>query len=493
MATTIPSPGAAPADLDPAEPRHSFRTTALIIASALLMEQLDATVLATALPTMARSFGVSPLHMSAALTSYLLGLALFIPASGFFADRFGARQVFRLAIAVFTVGSILCGQAWSLPSLVAARFFQGIGGAMMVPVGRLVLLRTVAWKDMISAMSWFTVPALIGPVVGPPLGGFIVTYLSWRWIFYLNVPIGILGIFLATCFIEDVREPDPGRFDLPGFLLSSVALASLMYGLEMSSRGGGESGRTTAGFLGLGLAAGLLYFRHARRAAGPILDLRLMRIPTFRISVVSGSLTRITGGALPFLLPMMMQLGFGLSAARSGLITFATAAGAFLMKIAAPPILRRFGFRDTLMWNGVIATGFLAVCAGFRPGWPVLAINAVLLVGGFFQSLQFTALNTIAYADVPQARMSSATSFYATFQQLTLSLGICLSSAALAVSIALSGHTGPRLSDFSWAFLAVTTVSFLAAPVCARLPRNAGAAMSGHDGGAGVDPLVLES
>jgi len=471
-----PGPGPEPGPV----PRHSFRTTALIIASALLMEQLDATVLATALPTMARSFGVSPLHMSAALTAYLLGLALFIPASGFFADRFGARQVFRLAIAVFTVGSILCGQAWSLPSLVAARFFQGIGGAMMVPVGRLVLLRTVAWKDMIAAMSWFTVPALIGPVVGPPLGGFIVTYLSWRWIFYLNVPIGILGIFLATFFIEDVREPDPGRFDLRGFLASSVSLASLMYGLEMSSRGGGESGWSIAGFLVLGLGAGVLYFRHARRAPGPILDLGLMRIPTFRISVISGSLTRITGGALPFLLPMMMQLGFGLSAARSGLITFATAAGAFLMKLTAPPILRRYGFRDTLVWNAVIATGFLAACAAFRPGWPVLAINLVLLLGGFFQSLQFTALNTIAYADVPQARMSAATSFYATFQQLTLSLGICFSSAALAVSIALAGHAGPGLGDFSAAFLAVTAVSFLAAPVCARLPRDAGAAMSGH-------------
>ena len=461
-------------------PKHSFRTTALIIASALFMEQLDSTVLATALPTMARSFNVSPLHMGAALTSYMLGLALFIPASGYFADRFGARRIFRLAIAVFTVGSILCGQSSSLGLLVAARLFQGIGGAMMVPVGRLVLLRTVAWKDMVSAMSWFTVPALLGPVLGPPVGGFIVTYLSWRWIFYLNVPFGILGIYLATVFIEDVREPDPGQFDLRGFFLSSISLSCLMYGLEMASRGGGESARTTGLVLTVGLLSGLGYVRHARRAAHPILDFRLMRVPTFSISVLSGSLTRITAGALPFLLPMMMQVGFGYTAARSGMITFTTAIGSFLMKTVTAPILRRFGFRATLVWNGLIATSFLAVCAAFRPSWPMMAINITLAVGGFFQSLQFTALNTVAYADIEQARMSSATSFYATFQQLMLSMGICVSAGLLALSMVLAGHPVPHLSDFSAAFLGVTAISFMASPVCARLPRNAGSAMTGH-------------
>ena len=381
--------------------RPSFRTTALIIAAALFMEQLDSTVLATALPTMARSFQVSPLHMSAALTSYLLGLAMFIPASGYFADRFGARRMFRIAIVVFTVGSILCGQAPSLPFLVAARLFQGLGGAMMVPVGRLVLLRTVAPEDLVSAMAWFTVPALLGPVVGPPLGGFIVTYASWRWIFYLNVPIGLLGVYLVTRFIEDVRELDPGVFDLRGFLLSCVSLSCLMYGLEVGGRGGGISLRMTLAILAVGVLAGLAYLGHARRAAQPILDFRLMRIPTFGISVIGGSLSRITAGALPFLLPLMLQVGFGISAARSGLITFSIAAGSLLMKLAAPPILRRFGFRDTLMWNSLIASSLLAVCAAFRPGWPVMCINVVLLVGGFFQSLQFTALNTVAYASIP--------------------------------------------------------------------------------------------
>jgi len=471
--------------------KHSFRTTALIIASALFMEQLDSTVLSTALPTMARSFHVSPLHMSAALTSYMLGLALFIPASGYFADRFGARRIFRLAIAVFTVGSILCGQSGSLGFLVVARLFQGIGGAMMVPVGRLVLLRTVAWKDMVSAMSWFTVPALLGPVLGPPVGGFIVTYLSWRWIFYLNVPFGILGIYLATVFIDDIREPDPGQFDLRGFFLSSISLSCLMYGLEMASRGGGESTRTTALILAVGLVAGGAYARHARWTLNPILDFRLMRVPTFGISVISGSLTRITAGALPFLLPMMMQVGFGYSAARSGLITFTTAIGSFLMKTVTAPILRRFGFRNTLVWNGLIATSFLAICAAFRPSWPVMCINIALAVGGFFQSLQFTALNTVAYADIAQSRMSSATSFYTTFQQLMLSMGICISSGLLALSMVLTGHLVPHLSDFSVAFLGVTAISLIASPVCARLPVNAGSSMTGHVERAGT-PLAAE-
>jgi hypothetical protein len=212
----------------------------------------------------------------------------------------------------------------------------------------------------------------------------------------------------------------------------------------------------------------------------PILDFKLMRIPTFGLSVLGGSLTRITAGALPFLLPLMLQVGFGVSAARSGVITFSVAAGSLLMKMVAPPILRRFGFRNTLMWNSLIASFFLAICAAFRPGWPMVCINAVLLAGGFFQSLQFTALNTVAYADIPQARMSAATSFYSTFQQLTLSLGICISSAVLTLTIFLFGHSGPQLSDFSIAFLVVTAISFTASPLCARLPVDAGNAMSGY-------------
>ncbi len=463
-----------------ARPRGgSFRTTALIVGSALFMEQLDASVLATALPAMGRSFHVQALAMSVALTSYLLSLAVFIPASGRFADRFGARTVFRAAIGLFTLGSILCGQADSLGFLVAARILQGIGGAMMVPVGRLVLLRTTEKSQLVGAMSWLLVPALVGPIAGPPVGGLFVTYLSWRWIFYINVPIGALGMLLASLYIPDVREDGPVRFDLTGLALSGASLACLTFGLEMGSRGV-TSPLATAGIIVLGVAAGASYLRHARRHPEPILDVTLMRLPTFRLSVLGGALTRITTGAMPFLLPMMLQLDFGLSAAASGLTTFVTAIGAMLMKFTAQPLLRRFGFRNTLVWNGVLSTGTLALCAAFRPSWSIGGIDAVLLLGGFFQSMQFTAYNTIAYDEVPRARMSAATSFYATFQQLMLSLGIAISAAVLSASRQLTGHAVPGLVDFSAAFLSVALISFLSSPVCAKLPRDAGEQMSGH-------------
>ncbi|MDQ0390583.1 MFS transporter [Labrys monachus] len=462
--------------------RPNFRTIALIIASAMFMEQLDATVLATALPTMAHSFDVSPAHMSIALTSYLLSLAVLIPASGKVADRFGARTVFTCAIIVFVLGSVLCAQAPTLPFLVGARLLQGAGGAMMMPVGRLVLLRTVEKKDMVSAMSWLLVPALIGPILGPPVGGLIVTYLDWRWIFYINVPISVLGIVLTQIFIPNMREHKREPFDLMGFVLSGISLSFLLFGFEMTSRGALEEAPLAFALIVLGIASGAAYVVHARRPRdfAPILDLSLMRVRTFRISVIAGSLSRITQGAQPFLLPLMMQIGFGMSAAESGLLTLATAGGSMLMKAAAKPVLRRFGFRTTLVWNGVLSSLLYAACATFRPDWPQWAIFLVLMVCGFSMSLQFTAYNTVAYDDIPPTRTSSANSFYTTFQQLMLSFGICAGAMALTASRLVSGHLHPALGDFSVAFIVVTAISLLAAPVCAKLPANAGDAMSGR-------------
>jgi len=446
------------------------------------MQNLDGTVVATALPAMAGAFGADPLHMNVALTSYLLSLAVFIPASGWLADRYGTRTVFRAAIAVFTLGSVLCGQSHGLWELVAARVVQGIGGAMMVPVGRLVLLRSVAKSELVAAMAWLTVPALIGPVVGPPIGGFLVTYADWRWIFDINVPIGVLGFVLVTRYVDDVRAPVPGRLDAAGLLLSGAALAGLMFGFETIGRGAVPA-PLAGGLILLGAASGALYLRHARRRPDPLLDLSLLRIPTFAVSVWAGSMFRVGIGAIPFLLPLMLQLGFGQSAAESGLITLASALGAIVMKPATTWSLRLFGFRNVLVWNAALSAVLLGACAWFRPAWPVAGLYAVLVAGGFLRSLQFTAYNTIAYADIPRPRMSAATSLYATLQQLSLTLGITVEAAALQASTMLSGRAQPGLPDFSAGFLVVAAVALLAAPMALRLRRDAGDEMSGHHAG----------
>jgi len=451
----------------------------MIVASALFMQNLDSTVIATALPSMARAFGEDPLRMNVALTSYLLALAVFIPASGWVADRFGTRTVFRAAIAVFVFGSILCGRANSLEFLVFARVVQGMGGAMMVPVGRLVLLRATPKDQLVSAMAWLTMPALIGPVVGPPLGGFIVDNASWRWIFDINIPVGLLGIVLVTRFIEDVRDPDPAPFDGAGLLLSGVALASLIFAFETAGRGAVPRGVWVAAFA-VGLGASLLYAVHARRRRRPILDFALLRIPTFMVAVGAGNLFRIGVGAVPFLLPMLLQLGFGLSATESGAITFASAAGAFVMKPAARTLLRRFGFRRVLVANAVVAAALIAASALFHPGFPMVAMYAILLAGGFFRSLQFTAYNALAYADIPPRRMGDATSFYATAQQVSLTLGVAVAAAALEIIVHANGRSAPVIPDFAGAFLVVGAISMLAAVVGLRLPADAGSELSGQ-------------
>jgi EmrB/QacA subfamily drug resistance transporter len=455
------------------------RLTAVIVACALFMQNLDSTVIATALPTMAHAFGIEPVRMNVALTSYLLSLAVFIPASGWMADRYGTRTVFRAAIAVFTIGSVLCGRAETLPFLVAARILQGVGGAMMVPVGRLVLLRTTPRHELVAAMAWLTTPALIGPVLGPPVGGFIVTYFSWRWIFDINIPIGILGIVLVSLFVQDIREKPRGGFDGMGLLLSGLSLSGLMFGLETAGRGVLPPA-ATFGMLGVGVVAGLGYALHARRHAAPLLDFTLLKLPCFGVAFTAMMLFRTGIGAIPFLLPMMLQVGFGDSAVESGLITFASSAGALVMKPVAQRMLRAFGFRDTLLWNGVVSGTMLALCAGFRPTWPAALIYAVLLVGGFFRSLQFTAYNTLAYGDVPRERMSSATSLYTAGQQLAATIGVSAGAVALELAMALSGHRLGRPADFSVAFLAVACLPLLAAPVALFMPRDAGDDLTGR-------------
>jgi MFS family permease len=332
---------------------------------------------------------------------------------------------------------------------------------------------------LVAAMAWLTMPSLLGPVLGPPVGGFIVTYFDWRWIFDINVPIGVLGIVLVSIFIQDVREPPRGRFDFVGLALSGLALAGVMFGLETAGRGVVPAALTEAMVCG-GLLAGVGYGLHAWHHEAPLLDFSLLKLPCFGVSFSAMMLFRTGIGAVPFLLPMMMQVGFGDSAVESGLITFASAAGAFVMKPAAQHALRLFGFRDTLLWNGIVSGVMLGMCAAFRPAWPVAAIYAVLLVGGFFRSLQFTAYNTLAYGDVPRSQMSAATSLYVTGQQLAATIGVSVGALALEVAMRLSGDHPARPTDFSVAFVVVGCLPLVAGPLALLMPRDAGDDLTGR-------------
>lgn len=455
------------------------RTVPLIVAVALLMENMDASVLATSLPAIARDLGADPIHLKLVLTSYLLALAVFIPASGWVADRFGARVVFRWAIVVFTLGSIGCGMSQDLGQLVVARVVQGIGGSMMMPVGRLILLRAVPRDGLVEALAWLTVPALIGPVLGPPLGGYITTYWDWRWIFWINVPLAVLGIVLVTALIPNIREEAVRRFDGVGFLLVGPGLASVLTGVTLAGLGL-ASGGVIGGLVAVGAVLLVLYLRHAGRVEAPILDLSLMALPTFRTTAVAGTLFRVAVGALPFLLPLLLQLGFGMTAFQSGLLTFVSGVGAMMMKFAAQPLLRRFGFRGVLVGNALISAVLLAGPGLFTPATPVLIMLAVLFVGGLSRSLQFTAINAISYAEVEQGRLSQATSFVAVLQQLSGSIGITLAALALEVTGALRGVPAVDAGNFAVVFGMVTVLATGSALVFLRLDRGAGAGLVRH-------------
>ncbi len=349
------------------EPPPYDRIVPLIVATALFMENMDSTVISTSLPAIAQALGTNPLALKLAVTSYLLSLAIFIPASGWTADRFGARNVFRLAIGVFVVGSIGCAASHTLEEFVFARIVQGMGGAMMTPVGRLIMVRSIDKKHLLNAMSLVTMPALIGPICGPPLGGFITTYASWHWIFLINVPIGVLGIALATRYIANVHVEHRAPFDYVGFVLSGLAIAGLAFGLSALGLDFLPTSIVVA-MLGVGAVSSVAYVFHARRTPAPILDLSLLKLPTFRASIFGGFLFRLGIGALPFLLPLLLQVGFDLTPFQSGLITFTTALGSMFMKAAVASVLSRFGYRNVLLYNALISSVFLAACATFVPG-----------------------------------------------------------------------------------------------------------------------------
>jgi len=457
------------------------RIVPLIIAVALFMENMDSTVIATALPAIAKDIGANPLALKLAITSYLLSLAIFIPASGWTADRFGARTVFRAAIAVFMIGSIGCALSGSLTDFVIARIVQGMGGAMMTPVGRTVLVRSVPKRDLVNAMAWVTVPAMVGPVLGPPVGGFVTTYFTWHWIFIINLPIGLLGIVMASRYIEDFRAETLERFDLIGMLLAGIGIAGVAFGLSVLGLDFLPWSTVAALIVG-GSIFIAIYVVYARRTSSPVMDITLFRLHTFRASIVGGFVFRIGIGALPFLLPLMLQLGFGMTPFGSGLITFTSAVGAMGMKAAAATILRRFGFRTILVVNCLISAVFLAACAAFTKATPVAVMVTVLLIGGFFRSLQFTCINTIAYAEIEPAQVSRATSLVTVSRQLALSAGVAFGALVVELVVRYRGGTGGPLvaADFAPAFLAVGAISALSLLFFVRLPADAGAELSGR-------------
>jgi EmrB/QacA subfamily drug resistance transporter len=455
------------------------RLIPLIVAAALFMENMDSTVIATSLPAIAADIGTSPLTLKLAITSYLLSLAVFIPASGWTADRFGARNVFSVAIAVFMIGSIGCAVSSSVTDFVIARIIQGLGGAMMTPVGRLVLLRSIDKSALVNAMAWVTVPALVGPVVGPPLGGFITTYFSWHWIFLINIPVGVLGIVLAQRFIDPIRSENLERFDLYGMALAGIGLGGIAFGLSVAGLNL-LPWTVVIALIGIGSISMTLYVVHARRTDSPVLDLTLLRLPTFRASIYGGFLFRLGVGALPFLLPLLMQVGFGLSPFGSGLVTFSSAVGAMGMKALAARIIRTFGFRNIMTVNAVVSSVFLAACALFTITTPLLLIMIILVVGGFFRSLQFTAINAMAYADVEPERMSRATTLASVNQQLAISAGVALGAFSVETTMLLRHSTELTAADFGPGFLVVSVLSAASTYYFFRLPADAGHQVSGR-------------
>ncbi|WP_439273486.1 DHA2 family efflux MFS transporter permease subunit [Pseudochrobactrum sp. HB0163] len=448
------------------------RIIPLVLAVALFMEQMDSNVISTSLAAIAVDIGTSPVALKLALTSYLVSLAVFIPVSGWMADRYGARNVFRAAIAVFVIGSVACAAASSLLSFVVARFLQGIGGAMMTPVGRLVLLRSTPRNQLINAMAWLAIPSMVGPLVGPPVGGFITTYFSWHWIFLINVPIGVAGIWFATKYLPVLDAAAPRKLDVKGFILSGLAMSCVVFGLSVVSL---PALPPVVGIATLctGLICTGLYIRHAKRVENPLLDLSLFENDVFRIAVAGGSLFRLGIGAIPFLLPLMLQLGFGLDPFQSGMITFVSAIGAMLMKFGASRIFACFGFRRLMMLGSLAAAFFIILNGFFTPQTPMSFILLSLFAGGFLRSMFFTGVNALGFAEIPNEKTSQATPLSAVAQQVSIATGVAFAGVILEISTLLHGQ-GLQLSDFHMAFFCVGAVSSLAYFFFARLKPEAG-------------------
>lgn len=433
--------------------RHSGQITrhdallAVTIGGGQFIQMLDSTIMVNALPTIARSMAQSPTSLYLAVTAYLVASAIFLPLGTWLADRFGARTVFCAAIAGFGAASVMCGLANSLFELVLARTFQGAAGAMMLPVGRLILLKSVPRSRLVAALAVQAIPALIGPALGLLLGGLITTYWSWRLVFFINVPVAIVGILLALRYVPNIREKDHSAFDWTAFILSAAGLGALIGALDNIGRS-----RLPADMIALLLAGGVamlwILMRHTLDRHRPMIDLSLFRLPRFRLAMTAGLLTRVQNGAAPFLLVLLLQASFGFTPLLVGLVLCANSVGAFAIRAIAPPLLQRFGFRKLLLTNTFLTSAVLFSYTLFRQETPLYCIVIVLALGGLFRSLQFTVLNGLAYSDVPHARFSQATSLVAALQQLAQAFGVGVSAMAVHVSAASAGRSEAGSSDF---------------------------------------------
>ncbi len=454
----------------------------IAVASALFMQSIDSTALSTALPTLARAFNTNPIHLKLCLTAYILALAVFVPASGWAADRFGARRIFIGAMGVFLAGSVFCALSHSLTELVVARILQGAGGAMMTPVGRIIVVGSHPRDQLVKAMIWLTTPAMLGPVVGPPLSGFILSVATWPWIFYINVPVGLLGMAAVLRFVPKIRQPHPGKFDSFGFLMIAVAICASMIGAESIGMGLLPAWVQIAAWI-LALASGWSYLRHARRHERPVLDLSLLSIRTLRVNQTGGSLMRMTIGATPFLLPLLLQGGLGWSPLKAGVVTMSAAGGQLVARVGAQSMLRRFGFRTMLIVTSIL--GGLAVLAPgfFRASTPMAVIVLTLAIGGFLRANNLTSVGALAFADVPDARVSQASSLTSVTQQMAQALGITVAGLMLHISQqmnAAQGLTPLSPANFVLPFVAVGLAAMAAVASYWPLPLNAGSSLNGR-------------
>jgi len=450
-----------------------------LVAATFFMENLDATIITAVLPQMAQSFGVAPARLSVGISAYLLALAVFIPISGWMADRYGPRRIFASAIVIFTCASLLCGLSSSLTEFTIARLLQGMGGAMMVPVGRLVVLRQTEKKDLMGAIAILTWPGLAAPILGPPVGALITEYLSWHWIFFINIPLGIIALIVT---LKLIRGPGTGPrpLDVPGFIASALGFSTLMLGLELASQTPLDL-PATLGSLAVGIIALTWSVRHMLRAAHPLIDLSVLRVPTFALTARGGTLFRIAIASAPFLAPLLLQLGFGFSSVTTGWMLLALFAGNLAMKPGTSWAMKSFGFRGVLLGNGVLVLLGFAALAIITRETPLAIIAVILFIGGLTRSMQFTALNTIGFADVTPTQMSGASTLFSVMQQMATGMGIAFGAMALRLGAVINGHDGnPTAADFRIAFICVVALCVVALIDCSRLSKDAGAQVSGQ-------------